>query len=116
MTGEHQFVSAPLARLVSSRHSNATRDRAEVGKLAPLTRGTRPIHFLTLVSAGVFLIVEASRNWFFLDEWDFLAYRGVHLGRRGIFYPHNEHWVTIPLLVWRGIFNIVGVRDYWLYA
>ena len=34
----------------------------------------------------------------------------------GIFYPHNEHWVTIPLVIWRGIFNVVGVRDYWLYA
>ena len=61
-------------------------------------------------------MVGFTKLWFVLDEWDFLAHRGVRLSNMGIFYPHNEHWVTIPLLVWRGIFNIVGVRHYWLYA
>ncbi|MGA8726806.1 MAG: hypothetical protein WB565_17365 [Acidimicrobiales bacterium] len=69
-----------------------------------------------LVGTGIFLLVGFTRLWFSLDEWDFLAHRGLRLTNMGIFYPHNEHWVTIPLLVWRGIFNIVGVRDYWLYA
>lgn len=82
-----------------------------------MTQRARLVHMSTLAVAGVFLLVEATRQWFFLDEWDFLAYRGVHVrGREGIFAPHNEHWTTIPILIWRGLFNVVGVRDYWLYA
>ncbi|HVA04750.1 MAG TPA: hypothetical protein VMU64_13520 [Acidimicrobiales bacterium] len=51
-----------------------------------------------------------------MDEWDFLTHRGVRFGKQGLFYPHNEHWSTIPILIWRALFNLVGVRDYWLYA
>ena len=69
-----------------------------------------------LVGTGIFLLVGFTQLWFSLDEWDFLAFRGLRLTNMGIFYPHNEHWVTIPLVIWRGIFNVVGVRDYWLYA
>jgi hypothetical protein len=82
-----------------------------------IPKGIREVHFLTLAAAGIFLVYEATQHWFSADEWDFLAYRGVRLqGSHGILYPHNEHWVTIPILIWRGIFNLVGVRDYWLYA
>jgi hypothetical protein len=98
-------------------------DRAAVNVLVgsdepgtSIPRDALRIHILSLVGAGAFLVYEATKNWFYLDEWDFLAYRGVRLGKQGLFYPHNEHWVTIPLLIWRAIFNLVGVRDYWLYA
>ncbi len=85
--------------------------------VASSTSPARTVHLLTLVVAGVFLLREASSHWFYLDEWDYLANRGVRVGgRHGVFFPHNEHWTTIPILIWRGIFNVVGVRDYWLYA
>jgi len=71
---------------------------------------------LSLAAASLVVLWEMSRLWFYLDEWDFLANRGVHLGDHGLFYPHNEHWSTIPILIWRGLFNVVGVRYYWLYA
>ena len=77
----------------------------------------RAVHLLTLAAAGVFLLAEASSHWFYLDEWDYLANRGIRLGgRHGVFFPHNEHWTTIPIVIWRAIFDVVGVRDYWLYA
>jgi hypothetical protein len=82
-----------------------------------LPKGALEVHIISLAAAGIFLLYEATQHWFSLDEWDFLAYRGVRLGgSHGIAYPHNEQWVTIPLLIWRGLFNLVGVRDYWLYA
>ena len=83
---------------------------------AVLPRGVREVHILTLVAAGIFLVYEASKLWFYFDEWDFLAYRGMRLGNHGLFYSHNAEWVTIPIIIWRGLFNLVGVRDYWLYA
>ena len=65
----------------------------------------------------MYLLREASSHWFYLDEWDYLANRGIQVGgRHGVFFPHNEHWTTIPILIWRAIFDVVGVRDYWLYA
>jgi hypothetical protein len=76
----------------------------------------RQVHYLTIGVAALILIYESTREWFFLDEWDFLANRGVKLGRDGLFFPHNEHWSTIPILIWRGLFNLVGVRYYWIYA
>ena len=82
----------------------------------PVSRKVRRAHFLTLFAAGAFLVFEATQHWFYLDEWDFLAYRSVRLSQRGIFYPHAGHWTTIPILIWRGLFNVVGVRDYWLYS
>ena len=69
-----------------------------------------------LAASGVFLFIGFTKLWFNLDEWDLVAHRGLHLGSTGIFYPHNEHWLTVPIIVWRTIFNLVGVRDYWLYA
>lgn len=89
--------------------------------------GVRQVHLLTLAAAGVFLLYEFTRQWFVGEEWDYLAYRGVRWGQQGspysfpfrqegLFYPHNEHWQTIPILIWRGLFNLVGVRYYWLYA
>jgi hypothetical protein len=81
-----------------------------------LPRGVRNVHLLTLAAAGIYLVYLATKRSFFLDEWDFLAYRGVHLAGSGLFVPHNEHWTTIPILIWRGLFNVVGVRHYWLYA
>jgi hypothetical protein len=104
------------AGLVPPRKAGPIRDDGEERAPSLLPRGVLPAHVLTLVGAGIFLLYEATKQWFDLDEWDFLAYRGVRLGNHGIFYPHNEHWVTIPILVWRGIFSLVGVRDYWLYA
>ena len=34
---------------------------------------------------------------------------------RDIFQPHNEHWVTLPLLAYRAVWNIVGLSRYWPY-
>jgi hypothetical protein len=82
-----------------------------------LAPGVRLAHLLTLAAAGIYLVYLATKQSFYLDEWDFLAYRGIHFsGSEGLFVPHNEHWTTIPILIWRGLFNVVGVRHYWLYA
>ena len=99
------------------------KDRGSEMKLTPdvssvaLPPGVRLTHLLTLAAAGIYLVYLATKQSFYLDEWDFLAYRGIHFsGSEGLFVPHNEHWTTIPILIWRGLFNVVGVRHYWLYT
>ena len=59
--------------------------------------------------ALVFYMAISRQMWFYLDEWDFLANRtAFNLG--DLFRAHNEHWVTIPVLVYRALWWIFGLR------
>jgi hypothetical protein len=70
------------------------------------------IFFVIGEIVAFFVYVAISRPmWFFLDEWDFLAGRtGGNLG--DLFRPHNEHWVTLPVLVYRALWSVVGLHSY----
>ena len=49
--------------------------------------------------------------WFYLDEWDFLADRtAFNVG--DLFRAHNEHWVTLPVLAYRGLWWVFGLNSY----
>ncbi len=72
----------------------------------------------------VFIGVEAlaiaafswiGRNqWFFLDEWDFLATRdGGSVS--DVLTPHNEHWTTVPIILYRLLWNVFGLHTYLPY-
>ena len=74
-----------------------------------------------LLGAWVALMVLATNTnqWFFADEWEFIARRSRPAGLgdtiRMYLRPHNEHWSTLPLLVYRAIFGVVGLKAYWPY-
>ncbi|MDB5068290.1 MAG: hypothetical protein JWM18_4724 [Chloroflexi bacterium] len=70
------------------------------------------VHLLSLAVAAAALMYLERNQWFFYDEWDFLARRGLHLGEFGIFWGHNEHWSTIPILIFRALAHTVGLRSY----
>jgi hypothetical protein len=71
--------------------------------------------FVAVEVYAVVLWLHAGRHeWFYLDEWDFLARRRAsHLG--DLFRAHNEHWVTIPVLVYRALYSTFGLRAYLPY-
>ncbi|MDP8962146.1 MAG: hypothetical protein M3N32_11100 [Actinomycetota bacterium] len=72
------------------------------------------VHALTLIVGLAVLVVAGRGQWFVIDEWVFLTDR--RLGDvRGLFLPHNEHWSTLPIVLWRGLFAAVGLRTYWPY-
>lgn len=92
------------------------------GRLAPLDAPSTTVavytHYATLVGAFVTWAWLDRRIWFFGDEWSFLTQRGVFYSPgdpRSIWYPHNEHWSTLPVLLWRGIYNIWHLGSYWPY-
>jgi len=61
--------------------------------------------------ALVLFLVFAHSQWFFLDDWDYLADRNA--GDLGdLFRPHNEHWSTLPILVYRALWRLFGLRTY----
>ena len=85
---------------------------------------TNPTGLSARLSVAVFAIVEAVAlviwlvvgrfQWFYNDDWDFIAGRKVRdLG--DLFHPHNEHWVTVPLLVYKLLFFMFGLRTFFPY-
>jgi len=49
--------------------------------------------------------------WFWADDWDFLAARtGGNLG--DLVRPHYQHWVTLPVLAYRLLWVLFGIRHY----
>ena len=74
------------------------------------------LHLLTLV-AGFGVLVYCNRDqWFFGDEWDFLARRGLSGADLSLWEPHTEHWSTLPILIYRALFSLYGVRTYTPYV
>jgi len=67
-----------------------------------------------LVACVPLLLHFGRHQWFFLDEWDFLANRSA-LSADDLLRPHNEHWTTLPVLVYRWIWSAAGLRSYWPY-
>jgi hypothetical protein len=64
-----------------------------------------------VVAAGSYLAWLASRQWFMLDDFAFLMKRTVTLvGPESLLRPHNDHWVTIPILLYRSLFHLVGLH------
>jgi hypothetical protein len=75
------------------------------------------VHVVTLLGAGVVLLRANWSQWFFGDEWEFLVARDVGDDpAAALFAPHNEHWSTLPVLVWRGLLHVVGLESYLPYA
>lgn len=90
-------------------------DDAESGSRA--TRSARAA-FLTLVVAlvvAVPVLLHLGRDrWFRYDDWDFLAARSA-TDLHSLFTPHNVHWSTLPILLYRGLWTAFGIRSYLPY-
>ncbi len=74
----------------------------------------RLAHFGSLVVAFPLLLFVTRQQWFWFDEWDFLT-RGFAGRPIGLLVPHNEHWSTIPILIYRALFSVFGLRSYQPY-
>jgi hypothetical protein len=75
-------------------------------------------HGATLVGAFAFWAWLDRGLWFFGDEWDFLARRGLFYApgdHHSIWFAHNEHWSALPILLWRGLYNLFHLSTYWPY-
>ncbi len=74
------------------------------------------LHVISLAAGGAYLLVQDDRFWFFADEWDFIVDRGFHHPALSIWAPHNEHWVTLPIVLWRLLYTLFGIHHYWPYV
>ena len=81
-------------------------------------RWAETVHWVTLAAAFAFWAWVDRHLWFFGDEWDFLVRRGLSYpptSSRSIWFPHNEHWSTLPILLWRCLYSVFHLTTYWPY-
>ncbi len=71
---------------------------------------------VALIVAFPLLVFGAgSQRWFYGDEWDFLVARSA--GNLGdLLRPHNENLSTVPILVYRALFNVFHLNSYTPYV
>ena len=69
---------------------------------------------LLAVGASAMYLRMGRHGWFFLDDWDFLTSRSAG-NLNDLLRPHNQHWVTVPILVWRALWQVFGARSYLPY-
>jgi hypothetical protein len=114
---------APLHEAESTprRHARPARLRHQPEDVSVSQRSARlaeTVHWGTLAAAFAFWAWVDRKLWFFGDEWDFLVRRGLSYGptsSRSIWFPHNEHWSTLPILLWRGLYSVFHLSTYWPY-
>src|SRR5438552_11442733 len=82
---------------------------------APITRGFRVALYAVLPLALLVLLYADRRQWFFYADWELLATRGLGGQPLDLFRPHNAHWSTIPILVNRALYALVGIHTYITY-
>ncbi len=63
-----------------------------------------------IVAAPIILFVFGDYRWFFGDEWEFIANRS--LAPNDLFRQHFGHWVTTPIIAYRVLYWIFGLRSY----
>jgi hypothetical protein len=68
--------------------------------------------FVVAVVAALPLYLWRGREqWFYLDEWDYLADRNA-MSPHDLVRPHNEHWQTLPILIYRLLWRVFGLHSY----
>jgi len=66
------------------------------------------------VAACAYYLVLARTQWFFADEWEFLSGRGADPS--DLLHSHYGHWVAVPIVVYRLLWYVVGLRSYLPYV
>lgn len=69
-----------------------------------------PLIVLSLLVCAAVLYLTSYKT-FFVDEWAFVASRR-DWQLEVFLYSHNGHWSTIPILIWKLLFVVVGLRTH----
>jgi hypothetical protein len=80
----------------------------------PNDRWATRVFVAVVVVALPFYLAVNQHVWFNNDDWDYLATRSAG-SIHDLFRPHNEHWQTLPILLYRGMWHLFGLDHYRLY-
>jgi hypothetical protein len=67
-----------------------------------------------MLGVAVVVLVVGRDTTFFFDEWNFILDRRGH-GADVFLDGHNGHLSLLPVLVYKGLLETVGLDHYWLY-
>lgn len=114
----HRYV-ADVGHLVDHGGGPGGPDPEDASTSAPDRPGRADIAarvaFVVGLVVAVPVIVHTNRDqWFFLDDWDFLVTRSLR-SPTDLLEPHNEHWSTLPIVLYRLVFAVVGIEHYGPY-
>ena len=107
-----------LERASMSLGPPATSEEPEQRPWLLLEQWATRLHWPLILGAIVFWAYLDRHLWFFDDEWEFLLARGIWYAPanpHSIWFPHFGHWSTLPVLVWRALYNIFHLSTYWPY-
>jgi len=98
-------VSRPLAEATAPQVAPAGRAEAAPERSLPVAEAL-------VLAVGVTVLTWAGRDmWFIADDWRFLLDRR-DLSVDALLAPHNEHWLALPLLVFRAVLGVAGLGSY----
>ena len=61
------------------------------------------------VGSGALVLYLGRSLTFWYDEWSFITFSGSAVD---FLRPHNEHWSTLPLALYRATFALVQLNSY----
>ena len=101
-----------MTSTVAARPEADTDSAAARRSSSPVVRLANYAHVASLILGGLLLLFVNRTQWFFGDDWEFVVSRGFDNPTFGLLHPHNEHWSTLPILVYRALLNVFGLRTY----
>ncbi|MEA2684664.1 MAG: hypothetical protein QOK05_2992 [Chloroflexota bacterium] len=84
----------------------------QTSRRAPSPTWANLAHIASLAAGFALVLVVNRHGWFRGDEWDFLVHYDLSQRPQDIFLPHNEHLSVIPLLVYKVLLALFGMRQY----
>ena len=103
-----------LAASAPARRARAwwSRHRGAVVRSLPLV-----VLVVGMVVNAAVLLAHSDDIWFWADDWDLLFMRGaVPEFAHNLLEPHNNHWLTAHILVYRVLFDLFGIVSYTPFA
>ena len=64
--------------------------------------------------AAILWLIQSRSRWFFADEWAFLT--NGSSTPLDLLDDHNAHWTTLPRLLYRVLWELVGLNSYLPYV
>jgi hypothetical protein len=104
-----------LGTVSASREETAAPPDANANEPAPTRPDAARLALIAFVAVEVLalplLLFWGRHGWFTQDDWDFLSARSIG-SLDDLFRPHFQHWTTLPILPYRLLWTVVGIRSY----
>jgi hypothetical protein len=104
-----------LGTVSASREEAAAPADANANEATPPRWNASRLALIAFVAVEVIalplLLFWGRHGWFTQDDWDFLSARSIG-SVDDLFRPHFQHWTTLPILPYRLLWTVVGIRSY----